>query len=204
MDHSHLAKEDYFIAPISQALAKSLVEQHHYSKGGSNTAVYRHGLFHIDAPDICLGVAWWLPPTKVAAQSVHDDWRRVLSLTRLVVVPGVPTNGASFLMARSIREIQRTGDWTALVTYADEGQGHTGAIYKATNWTYKGIRPGHAVWVDSTGRHVAKKAGPRTRKNAEMLELGYTNTGATRKHKFVMYLKAVPRVSAQSDLGMVA
>ena len=54
-----------------------------------------------------LGVAQWLPPTRVAAESVNkENWQRVLSLTRLAVHPLVPTNGASFLLGRSIRIIR--------------------------------------------------------------------------------------------------
>lgn len=192
-----LRKGDYFIADIPQADALALVREHHYAGGGSKTAVYRHGLFHVDSPDECLGVAWWLPPTKVAAQSVHPDWRRVLSLTRLVVVPGVPQNAATFLLAKSVRVIRGDGRWAALVTWADEGQGHTGAIYLGANWTPLGARAGGtAVWKDAAGRQVSAKAGPRTRTKAEMESLGYVNTGRTLKRKFVLILEPAVQEAA--------
>lgn len=195
-----LRRRDYFIAPISQATALELVREHHYSGGGSNTAVYRHGLFHVDDPDIPLGVAWWLPPTKKAGQSVvmadrsrvwsdyAERWRNVLSLTRLVVVPEVPTNGASFLMAASIRMVALDERWSHLVTYADEGQGHSGAIYLATNWSRLESRRGGPVWKDADGRHHSLKNGPTSRTKADMLALGYVSSGPTTKRKFVRYL----------------
>lgn len=185
----HLRKGDHEVRTVDLSVARALVEAHHYSRGGSNTATFRHGLFRIDDPERCLGVAWWIPPTKAAAQSVDPAWQQVINLTRLVVIPGVPTNAASYLLGRSIALIRRDGRFKTLLTYADEGQGHTGAIYRATNWDYLGIRPGDPVYVTADGRHVARKAGGRTRTNAEMLELGYSNTGRTRKHKFVMRLR---------------
>ena len=183
-----LKAKDYGIRDIGQAEALALVKQYHYAKGGSNTGVYRHGLYHRDNPDEILGVAWWIPPTKAAALSVHEEWRRVLTLTRLVVKPEVPQNAASFLIARSIKEIKKDRKWVALVTYADEGQEHTGAIYRATNWEYVGVRPGDPVYLTPEGRQVARKAGGKTRTNQEMIDLGCTNAGRTRKHKFTMML----------------
>jgi len=182
-----LDRAEYEVRPTDRASAIALVTQYHYAKGGPNTGVAFDGLYLRGSHRI-LGVAWWLPPTKVAAQTVHEDWRRVLCLTRLVVLDEVPQNGASFLLAASIRRLRKGGYWKALVTYADEGQGHTGAIYRATNWVYRGTRPGDPVWLDRAGRQVSRKSGPRSRTSAEMLALGYVNTGRTRKHKFTMDL----------------
>lgn len=189
---THLSRADYEVREIDQATAIELVVRWHYARGGSNTAVYRHGLFRRDS-DEPLGVAWWLPPTKVAAQSVtnreDDAWQGVLCLTRLVISPDVPTNGASFLLGQSIRMIRRARNWHTLLTYADTGEGHTGAIYRATNWEYLGLAKGHPRWLNpETGRHVAKKATV-TRTTQQMLDLGYERTPPTPKHKFVMRLQ---------------
>jgi hypothetical protein len=188
---THLDASEYFLADVDISTARELVERDHYAKGASNTRVYTHGLFRRDAPDVPLGAAWWLPPTKVAAQTVVADWRHVLSLSRLVVAAEVPTNGASFLLGRSMRLVRSAGIWRDLVTYADEGQGHTGAIYLATNWEYVGTRPGDPVYIDpESGRHVSRKSANKSRTNAEMLALGYINSGRSRKHKFVKHLAA--------------
>jgi hypothetical protein len=184
-----LDKSQYFIAPIPVALAREFVSKYHYARGGSNTGVHVHGLFKFGAPDDLLGVAWWLPPTKVAAQSVNSDWKSVLNLTRLVVLPGMPTNSASFLIAQSIKWIKKNDKrWSTLLTYADGGQGHTGGIYRATNWVFVETKLGSPVWKDADGRQVAVKSTV-SRTVSQMEALGYTNTGRTVKHKFVMHLK---------------
>ena len=170
-------------------MAQSLVKKYHYTGGGANTATFRHGL--LDPLKNVRGCAWWLPPTKGAAQSVYPegDWKSVLALSRLVLDPDVPKNGASFLLGRSIRLIRHDPRWECLVTYADEGQGHRGTIYLATNWERQGFTKPEAQWVDPlTGRIVAKKAGPKSRTKKEMETLGYEIKGRFRKRRFRMVI----------------
>jgi hypothetical protein len=177
-----LRKCDWFVQTVDLHVVQDLVAKHHYSKGGSNTATYRHGLFKKDS-DKCMGVAWWIPPTKAAALSTYpSNWKGVLALSRLAVVPDVPTNGASFLLGASMRMIDRT-KWPCLVTYADEMQGHTGAIYRATNWEYCGMTAKEATFFKD-GRMIARKAGPRTRTHGEMIAMGCKMVGRFAKHKF--------------------
>ena len=184
----HLRANDYDVRAISMRDARDFIIHHHYSKGCSNTAVYVHGLFRKNN-DILLGVAQWLPPTRVAAESVNRErWQRVLSLSRLALHPDVPTNGASFLMGRSIRMIKAEGKWISLVTYADDFMGHSGQIYKATNWEYVGFKKGSPRWEDKDGRQIARKSTV-SRNNAQMRALGYRMVGVFGKHKFVMHLR---------------
>lgn len=179
---------DYEVREIPTSEGRSFICQHHYSKGCSNTAVYMHGLFRKDNPTL-LGVAQWLPPTRVAAESVNrENWKRVLSLTRLAVHPDVPKNGATFLMARSMRLIAVDQKWVSLVTYADDFKGHTGAIYRAANWTYVGHMKGSPRWEDANGKQVARKSTV-SRTDAQMRELGYQMVGVFGKHKFVKHFK---------------
>lgn len=182
-----LFKQAFSVADAPLKDAQAMVVAHHYAKGGSNTAVYVHGLYRMDG--MLVGVAWWLPPTRVAAESVNrEEWKRVLSLTRLVILPDEPVNAASFLIGRSIRLIRAEKRFVSLVTYADESQGHTGSIYRATNWTYVGRTGPYPRWVDpKTGRQVACKA-TKNRTKAQMLALGYRRDGSYHKHKFVIHL----------------
>jgi hypothetical protein len=188
MDDGKLRRSEWDVRDISAKEAREFVIEHHYSKGCSNTRVYSHGLFCRGGNDL-YGVAVWLPPTKVAAQSVNkEEWKKVLSLTRLACSPEAPKNAASFLMGSSIRLIKKDGRFVSLVTYADVRMSHTGAIYRATNWEYVGEMRGSPAWIDpNTGQQVAKKA-TTTRSKKEMEDLGYECIGTFGKHKFVMHL----------------
>lgn len=164
-----------------------LVTAWHYSRSVPNTSTYRHGLYravvllHGDAH----GAALWIPPTRAAAEALAGErWIGVLSLSRLVVDPALPTNAASFLLGASMRMIDRTR-WPVLVTYADTNQGHTGAIYKATNWTCDGPVPAGDVWVDGAGRQRGRKRGGRTMTVAQMREAGLDRVPQAPKIRFV-------------------
>jgi hypothetical protein len=184
----YLHKADYRVATCPYRDMSELIRAHHYARGGPNTAVFRHGLYRLRGD--LVGAAQWLPPTRRAAESVADErWRGVLTLSRLVVTPGEPTNAASFLLGRSIRLIRADPRWHTLVTWADERQGHTGRIYLATNWEYAGSRMGDPVYLDTEGRQVARKCAGRSRTGAEMAALGYRNVGRSIKHKYVLRLR---------------
>lgn len=188
--------ERWEVRSIDPPFAKDFISKHHYAKGSSHTGVYFHGL--IDRWfDECLGVAIWLPPTRVAAETVNRaNWKRVLSLSRLAVAPGVPKNACSFLLSRSERLIRNDGEWLSLVTYADESQGHLGTIYRAANWTYVGKMPQTPRWIDpATGRQVSALS-TKTRTKQQMKDLGYVLQGHFHKHKFVKHLRSVPRKGA--------
>lgn len=182
-----LIASEWSVRDVDIAVARSIVETSHYARGASNTAVYLHGLFRDG--DIfqqqCVGVAWWIPPTKSAALATYPaNWKGVLALSRLAILPEVPSNACTFLLARSRKLIDATA-WPCLLTYADEWRGHTGAIYKADNWIYIGrTKPERTYQIN--GRMVARKSGPNTRTHAEMIELGAEMVGSFAKHKFVM------------------
>lgn len=185
----HLRARDFYVAPVAMDQARTLVERLHYAAGASNTGVYLHGLYARTDPAGLhpLGVAWWLPPIVAAARWADaENWRAVLSLHRLAIEPEVPTNGASFLIGRSMRAIRKEGRFKTLLTYADEWQGHRGTIYHATNWRYRGTTRALPVWVDDEGRAVSPKRGPRTLTVQQMRAAGYERAGSFRKHRFVI------------------
>lgn len=183
-DRLHAA--DYFVAEAPLLAAQEMVCKFHYSRGGSNTAVYVHGLYRRSDQSL-VGIAWWLPPTRIAAESVnHTHWQKVLSLTRLVILPGTPHNACSFLVSRSIRLIWKEDRFRSLVTYADESQGHEGRVYRACNFHYIGRTGPYTKFVDPTGRQVAAKA-TKNRRKAEMEVLGYRKAGSFYKHKYVLH-----------------
>jgi hypothetical protein len=184
-----LRKSDWEVRRVSHSTALELVRRLHYSKGGSNTATFVHGLFRRGDDTKCYGVAWWLPPTRSAAEARYDgDFREVLSLSRLAIEPDAPTNAATFLMMAGVRDIAKDGRFKCLLTYADESQGHTGQIYKASNWEPLGPTKPERMYLTADGVMVARKAGPRTRTHGEMLALGHRCVGLFRKQAFRMIL----------------
>ena len=185
-----LVRCEWSVSVVDLAICQDLVQKYHYTKGGSNTATFRHGLY--DGNGLVRGCAWWIPPTKAAARAIYPEghWSKVMCLSRLVVDPECPKNSASFLLGRSMKLVLKDDRWECLVTYADTGQGHTGAIYLATNWEFKGLTAPEAQWMNpATKRFVARKAGPKTRTKQDMEDLGFVLAGRFQKRRF-RYFKA--------------
>lgn len=181
---THLRAADYFVTDCEQREAVAFIESTHYAAGAPNTSVARHAL-RPKGSDRIVGVALWLPPTRNAALSVAPDHPRgVLALSRLCVAEGVPTNGASFLLGRSMAALDRA-TWPTLLTYADTLYGHTGAIYRATNWTCLGEVPGSDAWVGPNGERRGRKRGGRNLSVEQMVALGYRRLPKAPKVKFV-------------------
>lgn len=186
-----LRKSQWAVRSIPLAVGEALIEREHYAAGCANTATYRHGLYELAHPARIRGVALWMPPTRSAAASIYpEDWRGVLALSRLAIEPDVPKNAATFLLARSRRLIDRAR-WPCLVTYADEGQGHDGLIYRLDGWTFDGFTKPEPTY-SLEGRMIARKAGPKTRTHDEMMALGCKLEGRFRRLRFLRVLPNRP------------
>ena len=188
-----LRKRDFIVAGVDMSTAhRDLIEAEHYARGASNTATFLHGLFPRDWLwfSDCLGVAWWIPPTKSAARAIAGNrWEGVLSLSRLAVAPGVPKNACSFLLSKSVLMIDRHR-WPFLVTYADDWRGHSGTIYRAAGWTFDGrTKPERTYTIN--GRMTARKAGSKTHTHAEMIARGAVLEGSFSKSRFVLSTQCV-------------
>lgn len=178
---------DYVVSLAPHREAAAFIAAHHYAKGCSNTSVKA---FSLTRHGVIVGAAVWLPPTRACAETVNrDHWRDVLALSRLVVLNGEPTNTESMFIGRMVRAIRREGRWKSLVTFADESQGHTGVIYRASNWTYIGRTKPEPRWVAEDGRQVSRLS-TRTRSAGDMRAMGYVCSGRYAKHKFVMHIHA--------------
>lgn len=178
-------RADYSVRAIAHARGAQLITAHHYARGCSNTSVYMFGLFNKEGH--LVGASQWLPPTATAARTVNPDWKTVLCLSRLIVLSSEPTNAESLFLARCMRTIRKDGRWKTLLTYADTAHGHTGTIYRASNWQYLGQTVASARYISSDGRTVAKKS-THNRTKAEMLALGCVPAPASVKHKYVLHL----------------
>lgn len=185
-------REAYRVGPCPHAEARALIITNHYAKSAANTSVHAHGLYRV-SDGALVGAALWMPPTANAAKALAkrhlgalERHREVLVLSRLVIVSGEPQNCAGLLLGASERFVRRDTRWKLLVTYADKSEGHSGTIYKATNWTFDGETRPEAKWRTPGGRLVSKLA-TRSRTVADMEYAGYIRSVAV-KNRFVKVL----------------
>jgi hypothetical protein len=177
---------DYQVVVPTHAEASAFIKERHYSRSTANTSVHRCGLVKDGR---LVAACLWMPPTARAAKALAgtylgsiDRHREVLTLSRLAVDEAEPQNAASILLGASTRDVLRDGRWHLLVTYADDGQGHSGTIYKATGWTAAGqTKPTAGWWRD--GALISRKAG-RSRTAGEMRAMGAVPRVSV-KHRFI-------------------
>lgn len=186
----HVHRDQWRVDFIDRDFANAFIEKYHYAKGAGSVCIYAFGLFDTDG--MIRGTAIWSTPQRPAAAFVSRlldvDEDSVVHLTRLAVHDCVPTNGASFLLGRSLRVLRQDDKWDAALTYADDRLHHTGAIYRATNWHFAGYTKPRRLWTDRNGRLVASRDAQRNVRVATMLAAGYVQTDLSRKRRFVMGL----------------
>ena len=166
--------------------AAELVRKHHYSGGCSNTAVLSYGLR--DPAGHLVGACMWLPPMPGPvgwAARVYGSARPV-ELSRMVMVPEVPKNGCSFLLAGCRAELKALGYDLAL-TRADALEGHHGGVYLAAGWQFAGWSTVVARWTDVEGR-VRSRRCTHNISAEEARGRGWTRTTGLPKRRFVLAL----------------
>jgi hypothetical protein len=123
------------------------------------------------------------------------DSSNARELIRLWVHPEAPTNTASLIIGRSLKLLpEQVG---LVVTFADTGQSHNGAIYQATNFYYLGMSNQGTRYVDASGVEVtARLANVYRTRNPEKFEgmslgeirenLGWTPVVSHQKHRYAI------------------
>jgi len=71
----------------------------------------------------------------------------VIELRRLCCVDNSPKNTESFFIGAALRQLKKDWGGRLVVSYADKEHGHTGGIYKASNFKMVGEIPGAKVII---------------------------------------------------------
>ena len=144
---------------------------HGYGSAGG-VATYAYAVFEHAMPVAAFS---WQPPPPGAAKSVCPEAPAgVLSLSRMVAVPRDTRELRHIskpLRLQMHQLIDRTR-WPVLVTFSDEGQGHTGHSYKCSGWQPT-TRTRVAVMTHADGSRASRYANGKTGGRA-LLRTGWT------------------------------
>lgn len=116
--------------------------------------LFRPGRFGI--PEMIGVCIYTRPAGPTAGQSYHPSAPdKVLELRRLCLIDATPKNAESYFVSRTLRWLKRNTDWEYVISYADTEQGHTGVIYRASNFKYLGqTGVGKRLEVDGKPMHI--------------------------------------------------
>jgi hypothetical protein len=136
------------VRQISKSIAEDMIVKYHYTHAWTS-ARYCLGIYYrLDEADVfgnyekLVGCAvYGFPvgakaPTSVCEGLTKDN---ILELTRLYVEDGYGSNIESNALSKTFQWLKENDtNIKVLISYADNGQGHLGKIYQATNWRYEG------------------------------------------------------------------
>lgn len=112
--------------------AKSLIEKWHYSGTARSQQQVHVFLLKLDGKSV--GAAVFGYP-----MSRHEDKSDTLELRRFVLIDDCPRNSESYFLSRCLRWIEKNDKGVVrIITFADPNHGHSGTIYKATNFMVAG------------------------------------------------------------------
>ena len=124
-------------------MAKELIIKHHYSHKWNDPSFgkYNYGIFRLQDPDRCLGVAAYgymkNPKARIFTHPNPNAW--MCELNRMWIDDTLGHNAESILIAASIKLLRRQAkNCVAIQSFAD-GRLGCGTIYKASNFRYFGF-----------------------------------------------------------------
>lgn len=114
---------------VNRRLVDEMVKAHYIGRGPAQVNLTL-GLCRGGKP---LGFITFSPIRQEVAQRFGD---RTWELSRLWIAEKVPCNAESFFIGQAIRYVKKEHpEVNKLISFADPEFGHSGIIYKATNWT---------------------------------------------------------------------
>lgn len=173
------------IYPISRGEALGLIQTDHYAKGIHNGPMAWGGFLGGELRAVC---AFATPCSENVRASLfgreHVD--AVTELHRLAVKVGHPRNYTSWFVRQCLnRPAESKPGIRGVISFADETEGHTGAIYKALNFEFAGKTGRARFWRDADGRlRHPRQAGVNVSEE-EARALGWSPEWRDSKLRFV-------------------
>lgn len=133
------------VEPCARNEIKEFIETWHYSKS-INGIKSTHCFKLVDTQNNILGGAIF------GEFAMHNQWKRfsanpndVIELRRLCCIDDTPKNTESFFISKMLLWLKKNSQIKTVVSYADAEYGHSGTIYKASNFKLLDFRPGAKV-----------------------------------------------------------
>jgi len=178
------------VAFVPKTKARPLVSTHHYA-GGLHNAASCVGLF--DGDELVSVAAFACPssenvrtwPMGAAHKSAVTELHRLVMLPS-DVWPKRRRNELSMFLVEALKTLHESRpELRVCLSFADTTEGHTGAIYRATNWLYLGKTRGKRLFYrDQTGRLRHPRQNGVNVSKAEASRMGWVEEVRLEKHKF--------------------
>jgi|TARA_B100000678_G_C18179801_1_gene490681 hypothetical protein len=150
---------DFTVELVQRNAVVGFIEKHHYSHNINGVQSYYHfGLFRdgkFGLPEMIGAMLYAMPSMPSTAKKYNPiNPTKCFELRRLVCIDDTPTNTESYFIGQTFKWLKQNTDIEVIVSFADEEYGHSGIIYKATNFEYCGTTsPSKKLIVDGKEYH---------------------------------------------------
>lgn len=192
---------DFKVVLVKRNFIKTFVEKWHYSQNinGLNCN-YNFALFNEEGDLIGAAIFGW--------PAMSNQWRRfsdkredVMELRRLCCIDDTPKNTESYFIGKCLKWLTDNTTLKVIASYSDMEYGHSGVIYKASNFECLGFQKGapviifegkryhdHAVRSKSDGVNL-KKYAQRIKDALETGEAYYQETKGKIAYQYILKRK---------------
>ena len=150
---------DFTVENVNRKSVVSFIEKHHYSHNVNGIQSYHHfGLYtegNFGLPKMIGAMMYAIPSMPATAAKYNPiNPSRCMELRRLVCIDDTPKNTESYFIGQTFRWLKQNTDIEVIISFADQHYGHSGVIYKATNFEYLGeTAPARVLMVDGKEYH---------------------------------------------------
>lgn len=128
-----MSVKNFVVKHVSRADIREFIEQNHYS--GSINGCISDYCFALYDGETMIGAMFY------GRMAMANQWKRfadsaedVIELRRLCCIDDTPKNTESYFIGKSLKLLKKLWCGKVVVSYADKEYGHTGCIYKASNF----------------------------------------------------------------------
>lgn len=155
----------YTVKLVERQAVRDFIEKHHYSHNINGLmSSYCFGMY--DQEDEMVGAMIY------GKLGMANAWKKygssideVMELRRLVLVDDTPKNSESYFIGRTLRWLKANTEVKTIVSYADPNYGHSGVIYRATNFEHVGMTASGKVIIWGGKSITIKLSAPSTKAN---------------------------------------
>jgi hypothetical protein len=204
---------NFTVEHINRKAVTTFIEKHHYSHNINGIQSYYHfGLYtegNFGLPKMIGAMLYAMPSMPDTAAKYNPiNPRRCMELRRLVCIDDTPKNTESYFIGKTLRWLKQNTDVEVIVSFADQHYGHSGIIYKASNFDHFGeTAKARVLMVDGKEYHprtMNQKDKPYGRAIKKRYLSGDENIFWKKrksKHIYVYYLnKRIKRQIKKLDL----
>lgn len=131
-----ISVKDIEVRPVAPAVVAEMMNTRHYLKSMPRAPVRCYGVYAAD--DLLGGAVFTAGGRNCYRVLTGAKPSDVITLARLWLDDRLPQHSETRVIGIILRDLKRSRRWKAVISFADPVVGHTGTIYRASNWLYAG------------------------------------------------------------------